>query len=225
MSFSVWCGISKLGVTVNTALLVQYTSVAKDTVVMLAAVVGAYVALRGLSTWNRQLKGGVEYDLTRRILKCTFRLREALKGVRNPVMLAYEMPLPPESESKNMSRQQLRHYGSANAYQKRWDRVTDVRTDLQTELLEAEAVWGRVIHEKFEPLFKLQQELFVSVHAYVSACNPNESEQSRAIYEGVIRKRKNILYDHSSENPDDFTIDVSNAIGVIESFLQQHLRK
>ncbi|MFD2273256.1 hypothetical protein ACFS07_25195 [Undibacterium arcticum] len=127
---------------------------------MLAAVVGAYVALRGLSTWNRQLKGGVEYDLTRRILKCTFRLREAIKGVRNPVIWGNEMPSPRENDAQRLTKEQLRHYGTANAYQKRWDKVTDVRSDLQTELLEAEVIWGRIIHEKFDPLFKLQNELF-----------------------------------------------------------------
>lgn len=205
--------------------LAQYISIAKDTVITIAAAVGAYVALRGLSTWNRQLKGGVEYELTRRILKCTYRLREAIKGVRNPVMWANEMPTPPESEASKMSYEQLRHYGSANAYQKRWDKVTEVRMDLQTELLEAEAIWGKTIYEKFEPVFKLQQELLSSVHTYVSACNPSESEQSRAAYQEIMRKQRDILYDVSSESPDEYTQDVTRAIEAIESFLKPHLRK
>lgn len=209
----------------NIDCLTQYISITKDTVLTVAAVVGAYVALKGLSTWNRQLKGGVEYDLTRRILKCAYRLREAIKGVRNPVMWGNEMPPPPESEASNMSKEQVRHYGLANAYQQRWDKVTEVRTDLQTEMLEAEAIWGRVIYEKFEPIFKLQQELFSSVHAYISACNPNESEQSRAAYQGIMNKQRDILYDLTSENPDEFTQDINRAIKEIESFLKPHLRK
>ena len=97
----------------------------------LTGLVGAYVALRGLSTWNRQLKGGVEYDLTRRILKCTYQwLREAIKGVRNPVMWGNEMPTPPETEASQMSRDELRHYELANTYEKRWNRVTEIRTEL-----------------------------------------------------------------------------------------------
>lgn len=203
----------------------QYTSIAKDTVLTLAAVVGAYVALRGLSTWNRQLRGGVEYDLTRRLLKCTYRLREAIKGVRNPVMWANEMPIPPEAEASKMSKDQLRHYGRATAYQKRWDKVTEVRTDLQTEILEAEAIWGRIVYEKFDPVFKLQQELFSSVHAYVSACDPDESEHSRAVYQEIMQKNRRILYESSSETPDEYTQDVTRAIEAIEIFLKPHLRK
>jgi hypothetical protein len=205
--------------------LVQYTSIAKDTVLTIAAVVGAYVALRGLSTWNRQLKGGVEYDLTRRILKCTYRLREAIKGVRNPVIWANEMPTPPDTEASKMSKELQRHYGLANAYQKRWDKVTEVRTDLQTEMLEAEAIWGRIVYEKFEPLFKLQQELFSFVYINVSARDPDKPEQSRAAYQEIMQKKRDILYDLSSETPDEYTQDVTRAVEAIESFLKPHLRK
>jgi hypothetical protein len=209
----------------NIDYLAQYTSIAKDTVLTIAAMVGAYVALRGLSTWNRQLKGGVEYDLTRRILKCTYRLREAIKAVRNPVIWRNEMPTPQGTEASKMSKEQLRHYGLTNAYQKRWDKVTEIRTDLQTEMLEAEAIWGRIVCEKFEPVFKLQQELFSSVYAHVSACNPDESEQSRAAYQEIKQKQRDILYDLSSESPDGYTQDVTRAIEAIESFLKPHLRK
>jgi hypothetical protein len=209
----------------NIDYLTNYASIVNNSVLTIAAVVGAYVALRGLSTWNRQLKGGVEYDLTRRILKCTYRLREAIKGVRNPLMWGNEMPTPPEIEASKMSKEQLRHYGLANAYQKRWDKVTNIRIDLQTEMLEAEAIWGRVVYEKFEPVFKLQQELLSSVHAYISTCNPNESEQSRTAYQKIMQEQRDILYDLSSESPDEFTQDVTRAIETIESFLKPHLRK
>lgn len=163
----------------NKLCIAEYAAIAKDIVLTLAAVIGACVALRGLSTWNRQLKGGVEYELTRRLLKQTYRLREAIKGVRNPVMWGGEMPSPSEEEAKDMSREQLRYYGLSNAYQKRWDKVTEARADLQTELLEAEVLWGQEIHNRFEPVFKLQHELYVAVHFYLTVCNPDAPEHTR----------------------------------------------
>jgi hypothetical protein len=209
----------------NTIYLIEYLPIVKDAVIAAAAVIGAYVALRGLSTWNRQLKGGVEYDLTRRILKCTYRLREAIKGVRNPVMWGNEMPIPEESEASKMTRDQLNHYGKANAYKKRWDIVSEVRADLQTEMLEAEAIWGRIIYEEFEPLFKLQQELHTSVYAYVSGSNPNESEQTRFAFNKILQNHRDILYDLSTDKPDDYSQNITQAIEGIESFLKVHLRK
>src|SRR5258708_31563621 len=130
--------------------LEQIVSVGKDIVVAGAAVVGAAVAVLGLNTWNRQLKGGAEYELARRLLKVTYRLRDAIKSVRHPVMWAAEMPAPPEDKAANMSHEERSYYGSSRTYQVRWQRVADVRTDLQTELLEAEVLWGTDFGRQFE---------------------------------------------------------------------------
>ena len=205
--------------------IAEYFTFAKDVVIATAAAIGAFVAFRGLSTWNRQLKGGVEYDLARRILKCTYRMREAIKGVRNPVMWGNEMPTPEESKAAVMTGAQLRHYGKANAYQKRLDVVAEKLSDLQTEILEAEAIWGRIIYEEFEPLFKLQRELQSSVYAYVSGSNPNEPEHMRAAFREMQRNQRDILYDLSNSTPDEYSLNISLAIENIESFLKTHLRK
>jgi hypothetical protein len=203
----------------------DYVPLVKDISLSLAAIVGAYVALRGLSTWNRQLKGGVEYELTRRILKITYRLREAIKGVRNPVMWAGEMPSPDPQNAATMSHEQIRFYGMSKAYQQRWDKVSAVRADLQTELLEAEALWENKLHGLFEPLFKLQHELFVTVHFHVMACNPEEEIETRKAMSDIGRKRRDILYDLSGETEDEFSKDLAQAIKSIEAFLKPHLRK
>jgi hypothetical protein len=209
----------------SVSCIAEYSTVVKDVVLTLAAVVGAYVALQGLTTWNRQLKGGVEYELTRRLLKQTYRLREAIKGVRHPVMWSGEAPPLSAEQAKSMSQEQLRFFELSNAYQKRWDRVTDVRTELQTELLEAEVLWGQEIHKQFEPLFKLQHELFIAVHFYITVCDPDVPQHTREAREKAIRNNRDILYDLSGETEDEFTSDVNRAIASIEAFLKPHLRK
>jgi hypothetical protein len=184
-----------------------------------------YVAVRGLNTWNRQLKGGVEYDLTRRILKCTYRLREAIKAVRNPIMWANEQPSPPEEKAEGMSKDQLRYYGLSEAYQARWNGVFSVRSDLHTELLEAEVLWGRDIHTKFDPLFKLQQELYADIRSYLAVCNPDSTQEARQATANIRRKRREVLYDESGDAEDDFSKEVAAAISTIETHLKPHLRK
>lgn len=205
--------------------ITELLSITKDTVLIVTAISGVCVARKGLSTWNRQLKGGVEYDLTRRILKCTYKLREAIKGVRNPVIWGNEMLIPSESEASIMSKEQIRHFGLVSAYKKRLDIVMEVRADLQTEMLEAEALWGKDIIGKFDQLFKLQKELILSVHTSISARDPNNSAQSRDAFQVLSSKQREILYDLSSENPDEFTSDINRAIEEIELFLKPYLRK
>jgi len=125
--------------------------VMKDVILAGAAIVGACVAIRGLSTWNRQLKGSTEYDLARRLLKLIYRLRDAINQVRSSLMWAYEMPVPFEEEAQRMSSEQKHYYGLSRAYQDyglsrayqaRWQKVADIWSEIQAELLEAEALWG-----------------------------------------------------------------------------------
>lgn len=113
-----------------------------DVITSGAALTAAVVAVRGLSTWQHQLKGQSEYDLARRILVSVFKYRDALIGVRHPAMWANEMPYPSKEKADTMTQDQIRFYGIAEAYQARWDKVQEQRTSLYTDLLESEAIWG-----------------------------------------------------------------------------------
>ncbi|MBT3256304.1 MAG: hypothetical protein HN366_07600 [Deltaproteobacteria bacterium] len=118
----------------------EILSIIKEIVIIGAAITASIVAVKGLSTWQRQLKGQSEYDLSRRILVSLFKYRDAINGVRNPAMWADEMPSPPEEKSKTMHPDQISFYGTSNAYQARWDKVQEERTSLYADLLEAEAI-------------------------------------------------------------------------------------
>ncbi|RSZ55594.1 hypothetical protein HF313_08795 [Massilia atriviolacea] len=196
----------------------------KDIVVALAAIVGMIVAILGLTTWRRQLKGGIEYELTRRLLKYTYRLREALKVVRHPAMFGSELAAP-ESE-KRLTEEQRRYAGLSSAYRARWEKVVGARDDLQRELLEAEVVWNKEIYARFKPLFALQEELNADVYSYLALCNPDESVQARNSWQEIRRGRpREVLYDSLGEKPDEFSSDVVHAIVEIESYLKPHLKK
>ncbi len=205
--------------------IADYVSVTKDIVLTIAGGIGAYVAVKGLSIWKRQLKGGVEYELTRRLLKLTYRLRDAIKNVRNPVMFGGEMPNPSPEEAKDMSREQINFYGMSKAYQNRWDKVTQVSSELQAELLEAEALWGAVVHKQFETLFKLRHELWVAVHFQIMASNPNDSSETRKAMSAISQKQREVLYDISGETEDEYSKNVTDAISSIETYLKSYLRK
>ncbi len=124
-----------------------------------------------------------------------------------------------------MSRDEISHYGSAMAYQARWQRVSDVRTELQTELLEAEVLWGTELRKRFVALDKLEHELFVAVRSYLDLCNPNAPEpRKQAVYKRRNTER-DIMYDDLSEEGDEFTRDVLRAIGPIEDYVKPHLRR
>ena len=200
-------------------------SVVKDVVLSCSGVIGAYVALKGLSTWNRQLKGGVEYDLARRLLRSAYQLREAIKGVRHPFMWSEEIPPPDAQKAASMSADAKRYSGLASAYQARWDKVAAVRTNLQTDMVEAEVLWGREIYDRCNSMFELQNELYRDVHSYLGLCNPNELPAMKEALAKARQARRRVLYDLSSDELDDFSKDVNLAIEKIEDYLKPHLRK
>lgn len=139
-----------------------YVSIVKDVVLAGCAIAGATVALRGLNTWNRQLKGQTEYELARRLLRATYKFREAINVVRAPFMLGSEMPEPPEDDPAASSPAKKRWYGTAKAYEKRWEHVSKARSELEAELIEAEVIWGADIRKSFSDLYDLENDLYYS---------------------------------------------------------------
>ena len=197
----------------------------KDLVLIGSAVVGIYVAIRGLNTWNRQLRGTSEYDLARRILRGVYRHRDALKNVRNPAIWVNEQPDPPEEAAKKMNSGQRHFYGLAGAYQKRWDRVTEVRSELQAELLEAEVLWGKALIPLIDPIHKLERELFITVMNYITIINPETELDTKQAYIKIRKEKRDILYEISENDPDEYATELTAAIISIENYLKPHLRR
>ena len=115
-------------------------SLIKDVLVSIAAMIASIVAIYGLSTWKRQLRGETEYELARRILRLCYKYRDAVKRVRDPWMMGSELVLPQNIDTQNMTERQQRASARRNAYANRWNRVTAVRADLYPEMLEAEVL-------------------------------------------------------------------------------------
>lgn len=205
--------------------LAECIAMLKDVLLGGAGVVGAVVAWRGLETWKRQLKGGVEYDLARRVLRCTYKYRAALEAVRNPLMLVSEMQPPPEEQRVRMNQDEIRHYGSKAGYQARWDAVSEALNNLETEILEAEVLWGAPSRTVFEPLFKLQHELSGAIYLYLRSTDPRQADDARKGLLDSLAGKRDIVFDLSGPEPDEFANDVGKAVRKVEDYVKPHLQK
>ena len=201
----------------------EIVSLLKDLVLSGAAITGAVVAVKGLGTWQRQLRGQSEYELSRRILVTLFKYRDAINGVRHPAMWAYDMPSPPEEEAEKMSREQLRFYGTSKAYQARWDKVHTERASLYADLLEAEAIWGIELKNLLKKVFDLEHELFTRIRHYIELINPETEDASKEAIRKIDKKARDIMYDDLSEEPDEYKQDIISAIEAIEKYLKPKL--
>jgi hypothetical protein len=209
--------------------MIDMFSVLKDWAVPLTTIiagsVGSYVALAGLSTWKRQLKGQTDHDLARRLLVILYRYREAIRGVRHPAMFIHEHPEPPEIQRARMNQDQIRHYGERQAYQNRWNKVQDHRLELDADLLEAEALWGGELrNEIFPGLFSLEWELFTAVRHNLEMRDPDGSQDVKEAIRKISNRREEmeVLYD-SLNKEDDFSQKIAAAIAKIENYLKPKL--
>lgn len=205
-------------------ICIEYISSFKDILLAGAAITGAVVAVKGLGTWQRQLHGQADYDLSRRLLVTVFKYRDAIDRVRDRNMYIDEQPSPPEDQIAGMNDEQIRYYGVLNAYQARWVKVKTERAALYADLLESEALWGLSCKVLFQVIFDLEHELFTDIRQYLELTNPQTDQGMKNALEEIRSDYRKIMYDHSGEEPDEFKQDVQSAIDQIEVYLKPKLR-
>ncbi|WP_426192562.1 hypothetical protein [Massilia sp. DWR3-1-1] len=193
----------------------------KDLILGIAACVGMVVAIVGLRTWNRQLKGGVEYELARRLLRQTFRLRDAIKDVRYHT-LTYERVQAKEGEPP-LGREDSEYRGLVLAYEGRWGKLVAVHSDLQTDLIEGEVVWGDAVHQKFKSLLALVEELGSAIRAYLASSNPSLDPETRGLYSDMLAKKRDVMYDTSDFQRNEYTEEIKLALAETEQYLRPKL--
>src|SRR3569833_3419445 len=150
----------------------SWISIAKDVVPTTAVVVAAGVAVKGLHAWKRQLHGNANYELSRRLLRGAYKVREAIRSVRAPFMSLGEMNAAIraaglEGSVQNPDSETNFDKAESVAYQARWDKVVQAQLEFAADVLEAEVVWGPMIREKAEPLAKCTAKLNVALAQWV----------------------------------------------------------
>jgi hypothetical protein len=139
----------------------SWIAIAKDAMTGIAAAVAAGVAVAGLKTWKRQLQGTATYDVSRRLLRSVYRLREEIRALRSPFMSGGEISSamkaaaidPPPSGLPGKEANEA-------AYDIRWRRVADAQVAFAAEILEAEALWGGSIRQLADELLGCTGQLY-----------------------------------------------------------------
>ena len=202
---------------------IECVSLIKDLIIGGAAITGTVVAIKGLNTWKRQLKGNSEYNLSRRLLVSLFKYRDAIKGVRHPAIWTNEMPSPPEDEVQDMTEEKLRFYGTSKAYQARWEKVQNERTSLYADLLEAEALWDDKLKGLYKVVFDLEHELATRIRNYLDLMNPDTDKEYKEAIRKIMKESRDIMYDKFNDEKDEYIMDFKVGVENIEKYLKPKL--
>lgn len=202
----------------------KYVTLIKDIVTGASALVAAIVAIKGLQTWKKQLKGKTEYEVAQKLLRATYAVREAFAYVRNPFQSSDEIAQAmQEANIEGDSREDPRLQAQTEiaVYQRRWQKVQNAFVELESILLEAEAIWGESVRENIRPLQKCKVTLYRNIKSYLrrikkSPLNIDEESQE---------KIDDIIFGWGEDFDDNvFSNEIRMAVAKMEDFLRPRLK-
>ena len=129
----------------NLQELQAIVSLTKDIITALSAIIAATVAVVGLRTWRKQLKGKTEYELAQKSLRAVYRVRESIALVRNPFMNAGEIDQAMKEaniEGNPLNDPKVDRLSQGAVYQRRWQKLQEALAELELNALEAEDYLG-----------------------------------------------------------------------------------
>lgn len=130
--------------------------VIQEVILTLTPVVAIIIALAGLNTWRRSLKGSYDFELSRRLLLSIYKSRDALRAARNSFLQIGEA-------------EKHRSDWEASAYERRWATVVEAMTELRAAILESEVSWGEDFKKETKGLHVLMVRLSMSIRHYLAS--------------------------------------------------------
>jgi hypothetical protein len=180
-------------------------SATADIITALAAVTTVYLAYLGVSAWKNQIRGKTDYEIARKYLKATLKLRDAILYVRQPFIDLAEMERAAKEQGVENDRKNRAVYAS------RWKKITEANTELEVELLEAQVSWGDEALRVSDDLMLLVRKLNTQLQFALTDVLSEHAD-------------RNIIYNHGSlDDPDDFSKEVIIATQKIRDYLKPHL--
>ncbi len=199
----------------------EVVSLLKDILVGIAAATTAVVAVKGLRSWSRELKGKAEFEAARSLAHATYKLRDALRECRSPFYdhseLAHYNPAwegPPDQADANQY---------AYIYKNRFAPVLADVQQFDSHVLEAEALWGSEIKLKTDQFRACVQELSGAMMADVANRRSN-GEDFKHDLEFAKQVAGKVTY-LPDEESNEFSKRLRDAVEQIEGQLRPHLRR
>lgn len=204
----------------STAELIKTVS---DVVVALAAAVTACVAIYGVRSWARELHGRARFEVARSLAKAMYKLRDAIRVARTPLIASSEFPEGYRSSIGGKADPEVEAKAYGHVFSARWEPIWSAYQEFDAQTLEAEALWGSAIRTKTDNLRALVRKLRAAMEAFVSnASSGGEDFRSDQAFGKQIRSE---VFATSSDDKNEFSKSVAAAVESVEKELLPHLRR
>ena len=193
----------------------------KDILVGLAAVVTASVAVIGLTRWRTELRGKADFEAARALTRATYKVRDELAFFRSPFVRGSEFPPSYGATARRTSQEEAEAW--AYVYAARWKPVGVALQELDTQSLEAEALWGAAIRSKVDELRACVRELNVAAEAVIE--DKAQGGQNFSTDPAFGKRMRATVSASSNDQTNELSQRISSAVQGVETLLRPHLAR
>ncbi len=195
---------------------------AKDVALGIAAMVTAGVAVIGLQSWQREMKGRAEYERARALARAVYSLRNELTYCRSSFIPASEFP-PGYDGGFGVTNPQQQADAYHHIFKGRWAPVVVAINELDAQTLEAEAVWGAEVRTRANELRQCVQVLRAAWETYI-----DDKLAGGEIFRNDNELRKQIqreVFGQASDEKNALSLRIMKAVERVDEFIKPHLRR
>jgi len=209
-------GVRLIGRVLVNMSIPEVLTIIKDSLVSIAAIVTAVVAIKGLHSWKKEIKGKAEFETARLLLKSIYKTRDNIKACRSPFISGHEYPewyKGPIGNHLPKEEKDARIY----LYKNRFNPIIASVQELDLAVLESEALWGNAVKLKTDKLkaciSELKFEIDYEIDNFVSESDINKDD---------LKSHRHILF---SLPDSSFSEKIDAAITSIEKVILPYLKR
>jgi len=142
----------------------------KEIIVTLSALVGIFIAYKGLEKWKQELVGKTNFDTAKSLLKATYKTRKAIHTLRRNWILREEYNYMEDLSEVEKFKE---------VFSKRLQVLDDASQELEAMIVEGQALWGKEFEKTFSALNVVIDKLRLSIDQYIVLLEePNTDKES-----------------------------------------------
>ncbi len=195
---------------------IEMIPVFKDLVLAFAAIITVCIAINGLNTWKRELRGKAVFSKSHELIHSAYKLRDEIAKARNPWISLHEIgdAVPIKTDLEQAEEMQ-------KVYAKRWSYVLSALSEYEAQMLQAEALWGPKIKEVTSSLKRCATDLYVAMGEDVgNLASGGQSFKADPEYADEVRTT---VRDIKHKN-NKFTSRIEDSIQELEARLRNNLQ-
>ena len=179
------------------------------------------VALYGVRSWSRELKGKANFEISRKLLEAVYRYRDSVQRARSSYIFGTLDELDEINRDKERKVEVL-----ISHFDNRWKPVSESTQTLLSISIEAEVLLGSEVKQLIDTLKYISGDLRFSMDVFIDF-EVNRKAEMVAFYEDFpeVWKQLQSKMVREPDGKDSMSTEIEDTIKKLENLLKVHLKR